>query len=188
MAELGYSKEEVHELVKSTKLFTGKDGKYAFQDESRVKQNTYGENGELQDTEKIQELLTSYGVLNTELEKLEELKINPYALEDDLVNSLTTMEDLQNLYNEGYISSKKYFDSLDVAAVRSAETLGLNKDALLEQAKYLEKNNKAVKGNYEEALQLALAYQRQTAALDDLNSNIDSYTNTLNKSKKGSQA
>ena len=185
MKGLGQSQEDIDRLRQSGNLMTatktnskGEATEWGFQKDVNL---------EDADPEVYNQILEDYSAINEELKEYQELEKNPFALEDKIVNSQTTMERLQDYLEKGYISNEKYQESIGAAAAASAEALDLDKKALIEQAKYLEENNAYVKDNYEEAMQLALAYQRQSSALTDLASNYDTYEDKLKNSEKGSK-
>lgn len=132
--------------------------------------------------DEAERIITAYGKLQEEIDQLYEAKTNPFAYADEILNANLTLEQLQEAFNNNLISAKQYHDNLAAASLRSAEALGLNTESLKTQAEYLEKNNAFVKDDYQQAMDLSLAYQRQSEAVTDLYKNFASYKKIVSDS------
>ena len=145
----------------------------------------------IDNSQKSKDLITgqieAYDILTNKYKEILELQENPFALEDKLVSQYTTMEELQNYYEQGLISAEKYENSVKRVAIQTAKALKIDVDILKTQADYLKENNIYVKDNETMAYALALAYEKQNLALDDLANNYESYNKALTENKVGSE-
>lgn len=109
------------------------------------------------------------------------------AFQDDLVTQYTTMEELQDLYEQGFITSEKYTESLQAAAVSEAELWGIDTEELERHADALAENNEYLQGNADAAEEVALANERANVAIEDLYDNFDNYKEILNDARVDSE-
>ena len=101
------------------------------------------------------------------------------AFQDDLVTQYTTMEELQDLYEQGFITSEKYTESLQAAAISEAELWGIDTAELEKHADALAENNQYLQGNADAAEEVALANERANTAIEDLYKNFEDYKEIL---------
>lgn len=135
----------------------------------------------------LDDLIANYSELENKYQEILDIEKNPYALEDKIISVYTTIEELQDYVNQGLVKGSTYQKELKRISIQTAKDLGIETEALKTQAEYLKANNIYVKDDEAAAYALALAYERQNIALDDLADNFNTYNKALSDNKKGSK-
>lgn len=178
------------ELIRNGTLTASEEGVFIDYDNIAVAQQQYNSDLEanqaaaLTASEKVQALSTFEG-LEDEAARWE--SGDRTAFEEQLVTEYTSLEELQDLYEEGYISAEKYHKSLGATALQEAENLDIDSKKLAEHANFLAENNQYLQDNLQSSYDVALANERVNKALEDLYANMENYTSILNEGRVDSE-
>ena len=178
------------ELIRNGTLTASEEGVFIDYDNIAVAQQQYNSDLEanqaaaLTASEKVQALSTFQG-LEDEAARWE--SGDRTAFEEQLVTEYTSLEELQDLYEEGYISAEKYHKSLGATALQEAENLDIDSKELAEHANFLAENNQYLQDNLQSSYDVALANERVNKALEDLYANMENYTSILNEGRVDSE-
>ena len=135
-----------------------------------------------------QNVIEAYGQLEQYQEQYEDFQSGDRtAFQEQLVTQYTTMEELQDLYEEGYVDAEHYHEALSAVATQEAEHWGISGEELAQHAEFLKENNTYLLDNADSATAVALANERANIALEDLYKNMDDYNEILIAGRRDSE-
>lgn len=177
-------------LVESGAITQSGDGTIAFTDDFDSAREQFNEalSDEQATQQSIQEKIQALSTFENLAEEAARWESGDRtAFEEQLVTEYTSLEELQDLYEEGYISAEKYHKSLGATALQEAENLDIDSKELAEHANFLAENNQYLQDNLQSSYDVALANERVNKALEDLYANMENYTSILNEGRVDSE-
>ena len=135
-----------------------------------------------------QNVIEAYSQLEQYQEQYEDFQNGDRtAFQEQLITQYTTMEELQDLYEEGYVDAEHYHEALSAVATQEAEHWGISGEELAQHAEFLKENNAYLLDNADSATAVALANERANIALEDLYKNMDDYNEILVAGRRDSE-